>query len=160
MKYKIVDNFLSEELHNNIKEVMTSDKINWFYSKSVSHNHSNDSYYFTHMFFDTIVGRSNYYSIIESLIPLIGVKFLVRVKGNMYPNTNKIFEHDQHVDYEFKTKGFIYYVNTNDGYTKLNDGTKIESIANRGLFFDPSLKHNSSTCTGDEPRINININYL
>ena len=160
MEYKIVDNFLSEELHNNFKEVVTSNKINWFYQKNVSHNHSDDSYYFTHMFFDTIVGRSRYYPIIESLIPLIGIKLLVRVKGNMYPNTNKIFEHDQHVDYEFKTKGFIYYVNTNDGYTKLNDGTKIESIANRGLFFDPSLKHNSSTCTGDEPRINININYL
>lgn len=160
MKYKIIDNFLSEKLYNNLKEIMTDNKINWFYQKGVSEKGANDSYYFTHMFFETTIGRSNYYPIIEELIPLIGAKLLIRVKGNMYPNTNKIFEHDQHTDYEFKTKGFIYYVNTNDGYTKLNDGTKIKSVGNRGLFFNPNLKHNSSTCTGDEPRINININYL
>jgi len=161
MKHKIIDNFLSKYDYNNIKETLMGNQINWFYQKNVvSSNSLKDKYYFTHMFFDTIVGESNNYSIIQPLILLIKPKLLIRVKGNFYPNTDKIFEHTQHVDYNFKNKGFIYYVNTNNGFTKLNDGTKVQSIANRALFFDPSLKHNSSTCTGDEPRINININYL
>jgi hypothetical protein len=64
-----------------------------------------------------------------------------------------------HVDQNFKHKGIILYVNNNDGYTKLIDGTKIESIENRALFFDSSKKHCSTTCTNAESRINININY-
>ena len=35
----------------------------------------------------------------------------------------------------------IYYINTNNGYTKLEDGTKVMSVANRLLLFDGSTSH-------------------
>ena len=54
----------------------------------------------------------------------------------------------------------MFYFNTCDGYTKLNDGTKVESVANRALFFDPSIPHQSTNCTNAKARFNININYL
>ena len=42
----------------------------------------------------------------------------------------------------------------------LEDGTEIESRANRVLLFDPSKPHHSTSCTSDKRRVNININYL
>ena len=43
---------------------------------------------------------------------------------------------------------------------KLEDGTKIDSIANRILLFDSSKKHCSTTTTNTFARINININFI
>jgi hypothetical protein len=53
----------------------------------------------------------------------------------------------------------ILYLNTNNGYTKFEDGTKVDSIKNRLLTFPTHMRHTSSTCTDENYRINININY-
>ena len=44
--------------------------------------------------------------------------------------------------------------------TLIFDGTKIDSIANRALLFDPSKLHSSTSCTDDKVRLNMNINYF
>ena len=54
----------------------------------------------------------------------------------------------------------IYYVNSNDGYTEFEDGTRIETIENRLLVFDSSLWHTGSTCTNAKVRCVINFNYF
>ena len=51
-------------------------------------------------------------------------------------------------------------MNTCNGFTILDDGTKIDSIENRALLFDPSKLHHSTTCTDEKVRINIILNYL
>ena len=53
----------------------------------------------------------------------------------------------------------IYYLNTNNGYTEFEDGTKIESIANRFFLFDGAIKHASTTTTNALARFNINFNF-
>ena len=78
----------------------------------------------------------------------------------MYPSTSKRYHHPDHIDYSYSHKGAIFYVNTNDGITVLEDGTEIKSIENRVLLFDPSTKHHSTTCTDQKVRININFNYF
>ena len=88
------------------------------------------------------------------------VKSLLRIKLNFYPHTETLKEHGQHVDYDFSCYGAIFSLNTCDGFTRLNDGTKIDSVENRILFFDPSLKHNSTTTTNSSGRWNINFNFL
>ena len=50
-------------------------------------------------------------------------------------------------------------MNSNNGYTSINKD-KIESIENRILLFDPSVEHNSVTCTDEKVRLNINFNYF
>ena len=65
-----------------------------------------------------------------------------------------------HIDYRFKHSAAILSLNTCDGYTKLMDGTKIDSVANRMLLFDASEKHCSTTTTNVQARMNININYM
>jgi hypothetical protein len=90
----------------------------------------------------------------------LDIKALIRVKGNLYTRSEKLFVHNKHVDYEYKHEGALYYVNDNDGYTILDGGAKIESKKNRLLLFDPSLPHSSTTCTDSPSRINININFF
>jgi hypothetical protein len=51
-------------------------------------------------------------------------------------------------------------LNTCDGFTSLDDGTKIESIENRLLLFDSNKPHASSTCTNAKARFNMNFNYF
>ena len=76
------------------------------------------------------------------------------------PSTPKIVYHDPHVDIPWQHKGAIFYVNTNNGVTVLEDGTEIESIENRLLLFDSSKEHSSTSCTDAKVRVNINFNYF
>ena len=78
----------------------------------------------------------------------------------MYPNTETLKEHGMHTDYNYPHKASILYINTCDGYTKFEDGTKIDSVANRMLIFDGSKLHTSSTTTDQPVRMNINFNYF
>ena len=160
MKYEIIDNFLSQEDFKKLKNSMISQDFEWYYNESVADKNSNDNFYFTHNFFTRHAPNSNKIFLIEPIILKIKPLAIIRIKGNFYPKTEKIFEHKEHVDYDFKHNGFIFYVNNNNGFTRLNDGTMIESIENRGLFFEAYIKHNSSTCTDQNGRININFNYF
>ena len=54
----------------------------------------------------------------------------------------------------------IFYINTNDGYTKFEDGTKIESIANRMITFPANINHTGTSCTDEQTRVVINFNYF
>ena len=63
------------------------------------------------------------------------------------------------MDYNYPHKGAIYYINTNDGMTLLQNNIEINSIENRLLLFDSSIEHASTSTTNEKARINININY-
>ena len=54
----------------------------------------------------------------------------------------------------------IFYINTNNGYTKFEDGTIVESVANRMLSFPANMKHCGTSCTDERRRIVINFNYF
>ena len=85
---------------------------------------------------------------------------LYRMKVNLNQRTSKIIEHGVHNDVKFKCRTGILYLNSNDGYTMFEDGTKIESIKNRFVSFDSNLKHSGTTCTNERCRIVLNINYF
>jgi hypothetical protein len=59
-----------------------------------------------------------------------------------------------------RNKYTVFSLNTCDGFTSLEDGTKIESIENRLLLFDSNKPHASSTCTNAKARFNMNFNYF
>ena len=161
LNYKIVDNFLPKKKFKELqKEIILSHEFPWFYNNSTSNSDAKDGYYFTHLFYWHKAGESRHYNIIKPIIDKLDAEFILRIKANFYPRTHQIQEHGVHTDFPFKHKGFIIYINSNDGFTRLGDGTIIETIENRALFFDSSIPHNSTTCTNAEGRINININYL
>ena len=88
------------------------------------------------------------------------LRVLMRIKVNFYPRTEKIFEHPKHKDYPFPCPGAVLSLNTCDGFTRLADGTVLDSIANRLVVFNSGEEHNSSTTTNAKGRFNINFNWL
>ena len=108
--------------------------------------------------------RSQYF---EKIIPIFEPLYLLdnfislyRMKANIILRRSKIIEHGFHNDVKFKCRTGILYLNSNDGYTMFEDGTKIESIKNRFVSFDSNLKHSGTTCTNQKRRMVMNINYF
>lgn len=159
--YKIEDNFLSKQDFLNIKNNFLNIDFPWHLTGSVADGDSNDGYYFTHLIYCDYSPRTKWYDLLIPIFCKIQPLAIHRVKANFYPTTNEVFKHKQHVDLHESHKGCIFYLNTNNGKTILNDGTEIDSVENRMLFFDPSIPHRSTTCTDQKfGRFNINFNYF
>ena len=159
VKYKVEDFFISDEELKNIQQVILGKNFPWYCQVGVSSPINTDGVYFTHMLFQDKI-TSDYASIVDPILKKLKAFCIKRIKVNMYPATSKMFEHEKHSDYPEKHKGFLFSINNNNGFTRMSDKTKIQSRENRGLFFDPSDFHNSSTCTDEPYRININFNYI
>ena len=181
MKYKIIDNFMPDDIFENLHELLLpsdgeefkdglimkpTDKVPWYYMSPdmVTGEHEKGTadwrlFYMIHLVY-AHNALSPFYSTLAPHLSGLYIKALMRIKINMYPNTETIKEHGMHTDFSFSHKAAILSINTCDGYTKLEDGTKIDSVANRMLIIDGNNPHSSST-TSDRPvRINININYF
>ena len=105
-----------------------------------------------------------YTNICDKFVPrfkqVANFRNLIRIKINAYPYTNIVKEHKDHIDSDFKHTGAVFSLNTCDGFTKFSDGTKVESVANRIVFFDASKEHQSTTTSNAKLRYNINFNFL
>ena len=167
MKYEVIDNFLDKEYFDHLESIFwqtepqRTSEMPWFFQRRVTNGVKEDNiFYMTHIFYDMHEVQSNLYKHLIPLLEKLEVRGLLRIKGNFYPNTHILHEHLMHVDYDFSHSGAILSLNTCDGYTKMKDGTKIDSVANRVLLFDASEEHCSTTTTNVAARINININYI
>lgn len=166
MYYEIIDNVLTKSEHEKIKSTLFSGSFPWYIRKSISSNSfsknlkEKNDFYFFHVLFEDFTVRSQHIDLVVPLIKTLNVRSLTRIKCNFYSNTDSLIYHDKHVDDEFEHFGAIYYVNDNDGYTIMEDGTKIESVANRLLKFEPWKPHSSTNCTDQIGRVNINFNYF
>ena len=110
---------------------------------------------------DNRILSPHYEGIADIFLPKFeDLRSLLRIKTNFYPHTETLREHLPHTDYKFEHTAAIFSVNTCDGFTRMKDGTKVDSVENRIVFFDGSQLHNSSTTTTNPMRCNINFNYL
>jgi len=82
------------------------------------------------------------------------------MKLNCYPRTDTLQTHEFHRDYPFSHKGCLFGFNTCDGATVFEDGTRVDSVANRAILFDAHELHASTSCTNQKARFNLNINYF
>lgn len=160
MDYKVVDNFLPKEVFNGIKSLLDNDSFPWFMSESISAPGDDSDYYFIHTFYVNYGVNSKFWDCIVPFLDQINFKAFIRVRGILYPSGKTINNHGTHTDYEHSHKGAILYLNTNDGYTRLNNDVCVESVENRVLFFDPSMPHNSTNCTNAKYRALITANYF
>ena len=176
IEWEVKDDFLSPEEFKNIKSIIMGKNLPWNYNESTNPKTAmrKDDIYFTHTFYMGLADKpsydddgkiippekSSYYEVIEPIIEKLPHQILMRIKSNLYARTESIRHHPTHVYTAFPHRGAIFYLNTNNGLTILDDKTEISSVANRMLFFDPSKPHHSTTCTDEKYRANININYL
>jgi len=85
----------------------------------------------------------------------------IRIKANMNPATHEHVQLGQfHQDYEFPCTTSIFYINTNNGWTEFEDGTKVKSVANRLVTFPSQMNHVGYSCTDEQVRIVVNFNYI
>ena len=162
MEHKIIDNFLSQKNFLEVKNFMLNPKFPWLLTPTVSEKKENlpisASYYFTHLFWSGFHAEPEAQAF-SPILNQIECRAIIRIKANLYPSTETLVHHMDHIDYDFPHRGAIFYLNTNDGLTVVNN-QEVESIENRLLFFDPTVPHHSTTCTNDKCRVNINFNFF
>ena len=171
----VIDNFLPEETFKRLSDfMMNKDGSSFAYHplrKVATENDSESEYwswYGVHAFFIDYVPVSQYYTSIigENFYPLLNdelqiLNSIVRVKANFFPHTPTVKNHNWHQDYpEFDNKAAVFSLNTCDGYTEFQDGMKVDSVANRMVFFNGRDYHRSSTTSNAFGRFNINFNFL
>jgi|688.fasta_scaffold03083_14 hypothetical protein len=173
MKVHIIDNFLPEEEFNQIKNFITGKTIPWYHGQVIEENIPNissidctteENYQFSHIFYidDQAAPFIGSISPLVDGIIQVGCRSLVRIKANLTLKTDEIIEHGFHVDYQDFDGGktAIYYVNTNNGYTKFESGDTVDSLENRLVVFDGTMLHTGTTCTDKIGRYVINFDFF
>ena len=167
----VIDNFLPQEQFDYVAHHIP-DFIPWNYLNSTilytGDNDNKDKLYdwqMTHMFYKHPHFTSDEYDYVKPIVDKLNPLLVERIKANLSPNAEKNLEYGFHTDVvpvevakQFMTA--IYYVNTNNGYTTFEDGTKVNSVANRLVTFSANIEHTGTTCTDTKNRVVINFVYI
>ena len=163
---QVIDDFLPKNDLERLKSIVYDVEFPIFWNDHVTYaneqlDYQLNRYYLTHVLYSENKPNSDYYDEISELfLERLQVKALNRIKINMYPRADLLFEHGYHRDRTYENRGALFALNTCDGYTKFKDGPKIESIENRMIIFDASRLHTSTNTTNVNRRVNINFNYF
>jgi hypothetical protein len=156
---KIINNCLKKEEFIHIQDLMTNNFFPWYITWGVASNGKHD-YQFTHTFYYDSEVKSPYFNLLNNILEILKPSSLIRIKANLLTKTDKIIEHGYHIDTKIKnSKTGIFYINTNNGYTKFKNKKLIKSEENKLIFFDSSKEHTGTTCTDELFRIVINFVY-
>ena len=182
---EIVDNFLDQEYFDSLVSFFTGgpqggEGLQWHLQRNIEGNYKNPAdspklslmvhLFYTNFLVNSQAGKkiwgvgqpcSSHFETIIPILEKLNMKSMIRVKANLYPYSGEtLYEHEMHTDYDFPHHAALLSLNTCDGYTKLKDGTKINNVANRIMFFDPGEEHCTTTTTNDFARFTLNINYI
>ena len=171
---KVQDNLLSDDDLKELQNKIIDFNFPWFLDNVIApplkpEVDPIDNYQHVHHFLNyhssPFGPTSSLCRILNPIIFRMKYKSFVRIKVNLTRKTNEIVRHGFHIDDidagEFKDyKVSIFYLNSNDGYTEFEDGSRVESVANRLVTFPAYLPHTGTTCTDQPFRVVINFNYF
>ena len=171
MKPTVIDDFIPNDIFKGLQKTICSNKFTFNVITNVDaqpgaiKQEDYWSWYLIHMVYWNDTPYSELFQpLYNEFIPRfkkLGLfKSLLRIKVNAFPSTSVVHEHNKHIDYSYNHIGAVFSLNTCDGYTKLKDDTKVDSVANRLLIFDASQTHQSTTTSTSKLRYNINFNLL
>ena len=159
---KIIDDFLPEEEFLNIKNLMEGSEFPWYFNRSKIFS-GDGKYQHVHVFFKHGQRNSEYLEMWNNFMRKIEATKCYRIKANMTLKSSSQIADDTewHIDDQGDAlKTAVFYINTNDGYTELESGVRVGSVANRACIFDSTLKHRGVGHTSpDHHRIVVNFNY-
>jgi len=145
---------------------MSDEYFPWYYNNYKLHNVPKQLFHYqlTHVFFKNNTVNSNYFEILKPLIKKIKANTLIKIKANLTPISQDLIQFGCHVDNvdgigNPKYQSVIYYVNSNNGYTKIKN-KKIKSKANTAVFFSSNTSHYGTNSTNCNNRMVINIIYV
>ena len=164
---EVIDEFLDSSQFESLHDFMMGEEMPWYFNSYVDYPAGDyrfiddpDNYQFVHNFYT--IGKETHSYLLSTLAPIIekiNCNKLLRVKSNLNPRTSKHIKRAFHIDTDYKNTTSILYINTNNGWTEFEDGSKVESVENRMVVFDSRLKHRGVTCTDQKQRVLINFNY-
>ena len=166
---KIIDNALSEKKYQELYKAITDElEFPWYLQNTGVSVEGDGSFQFTHQFCNQLGNRSPFDFLMKPMYYRLGVNKLYRCKMNLTMKTKKTYEFlPLHTDFSFTDGGkkfdyntAIFYLNTNNGYTLFEDGTKVDSVANRMVVFNSNTKHAGCSPTDELRRCVINFNYF
>ena len=161
---KVIDDFLPQQDFDIIQQYFFDPTFVWYFNDSIAkYKQGLDQYQFTHLFFDIAKPSFNQWSpFLSPLLSKLNAKYIFRIKANLRPRTTQGVLSPYHTDFKLNQQTAIFYLNTNNGYTKFQDNSldDVKSVANRLLTFYGGLKHCGSSCTDENTRVLLNINYI
>ena len=158
MNYELIDNFLGPDEFKELQDLFLGYKISWNCCNGVVLPGDGD-YQFVHVLYNNYAPASPFFSNLSPIWQKIDPVSIVRSKANLNMKTPERIEYEMHKDVDDCITA-IYYVNSNDGYTRFEDGTKVDSIANRMVVFNSNTLHAGCTPTDTLRRCVINFNYF
>ena len=164
----IQDNYLSEQEHRTLYNTVTGEFFPWCFTSYIvgppleKEEEANlEAFQLVHMFYNDSQILSKAFDILTPLLKRLNHQTLVRIKLNLNPYAPKLTLGGYHRDQNFKCKGAIYYLNTNNGYTLFKKGKKkVSSVKNRIVFFDTEAYHLGTNSTDCKNRLVLNFNYF
>jgi len=180
---KITDNFLDEDIFNQIATVVRKD-FYWHYLDRISYSRKREDDHHRkvetpeHDHFQFVCPIYDHYEpahkapwqLIQPIIQKINAKAWIRIKANLMTRADQHYVSGHHYDiqgisYEdtktpWKNTTAVLYLNTCNGYTIFKDGTRCDSVANRFVEFDNDLLHSGVRQTDTKVRMLINFNYF
>ena len=164
---KVIDNLVDEQYFKKLQEQFMSSEVPWIYADNIIGEEDlrcdpKYNYQFALNIYKDFSPQSQAFEMMQPLVthPELGIAGLFSIKANMNLATEEIQEHGLHTDSIFKCKTAVFFINTNNGYTLFEDGTKVESVANRIVTFPSNMEHSGTSCTDQKRRLVINFNYF
>lgn len=176
----ITDNFLNDKDFLELKKVFygqgeLASVIPWYFSNAKVYNDCDENLnvnpinnlQFTHHFYIDYNVSSEYFYLIQPIIDFFDPFSILRIRANLtIASDNNCDNYGFHTDAELLTqqgipyKTAIFYVNTNNGKTIFEDGFEVNSVENRLVVFDGTIKHTATTHSDTKTRCVINFNYI
>ena len=163
----VQDNFLDEEYFKRLQSQVLEVKFPafpWFLVAAVRGDILDANYKLCHLVYLNNQSQSDFYNELEPLFNALDILSLLRIKLNLSKREEKIIEHGMHIDIPNAPENAltsILYMNTNNGYTKFENGEKVESVENRLVTFPNSFKHTGTTNSCDAIyRCVMNIDWI
>jgi len=162
------DNFLAKEEFITFSNSIIELNFPWNFSSTMTpYDPESTPGFFVHIVYDSNVPTSPVYDSLFTILNQLNVAVILRIRLNLNHRLPEPYYSPFHSDTEDMSKDIatrwttsILYINTNNGYTEFEDGTKVESVANRLVTFPSNIRHRIVTQTDEQTRILINFNYL
>ena len=112
---QIIDNFLSEENHRMLSEVLSGNSFPWTYVDSKVYD-GDGEFQLSHTFYKNFTFTSNNAVILEPIIDKLNPTAIRKIRSNMTFKKDSIYHYEMHTDHKdnFENcKTGVYYINSN-----------------------------------------------
>ena len=180
----IYDNCMPDKQFLMLKSILMSENFPWYYNHDIvpftspihpvyrapieGYDNDDVSQYVHGFFRQGDYAWSSYTEAIKSILDLINPKAWIRVKANLGCKATKHLVSGWHYDLANPVSQQPYnnsisaqlHINTNNGYTLLDTGDKVESVENRLLLHSNDILHTGINQTDTNIRVLLSFNFF